>query len=163
MILISGATGTLGVKLIQKLIHKGLHVRALVMPNDPFQDRLATIHCEKVFGDITHLPSLKNAFHGIDTVYHMAAVILAPDNQLFDKINVLGTQNMLKQATLHKSRHFIYISSASVTYPLSTPYSRSKKTCEALVRKQKHMPYTIVRPTLVYEEKGGQEFMIFRN
>ena len=56
---------------------------------------------------------------------------------------------------------FILVSSASVVYPQTTAYSRSKRRCETIVREQDALRYTIVRPTLVYETRGGEEFLRF--
>ena len=59
-------------------------------------------------------------------------------------------------------RHFVYVSSASVVYPRLTPYGRAKLDAEKLVADERRFAHTIVRPTLVYDETGGQEFMLFR-
>jgi nucleoside-diphosphate-sugar epimerase len=56
--------------------------------------------------------------------------------------------------------HFVYVSSASVVYPRRTRYAESKLAAEQLV-KGSGLAYTIVRPTLVYEQGGGQELMMF--
>ena len=45
-------------------------------------------------------------------------------------------------------------------YPHPTPYSLSKRAAEEIVT-QSGVPFTIVRPTLVYGEKGGQEFDMY--
>jgi nucleoside-diphosphate-sugar epimerase len=56
--------------------------------------------------------------------------------------------------------HFVYVSSASVVYPRRTRYAQSKLEAERLVQ-DSGLAYTIVRPTLVYEQGGGQELMMF--
>ena len=53
------------------------------------------------------------------------------------------------------------VSSISVTYPYTTPYSLSKRECERIVKDQSTMRWTIVRPTLAYNEIGGEEFMMY--
>jgi NADH dehydrogenase len=58
-------------------------------------------------------------------------------------------------------RHFVYVSSASVTYPKLTPYAESKLAAEAIVQAASTMAHTIVRPTLVYDVGGGQELLMF--
>jgi len=68
---------------------------------------------------------------------------------------------MVEGAIAEGVKHFILVSSASVVYPKTTPYSISKRECERIVKEQRSMNYTIVRPTLAYEENGGQEFMMF--
>jgi len=161
MILVSGASGTVGVRLVRGLLGKGHQVRALVLPDDPLRSRCEDCGCEIVSGDITRAETLAGVFDGITTVYHLAAIILSNDPEVFSRINVLGTQNMLAGARCAAVEHFIYVSSASVVYPQTTPYSRSKRECERLVKTGQGLNYTIVRPTLVYEDQGGQEFVLF--
>lgn len=162
-VLVSGASGTVGARLVRGLVARGHEVRALVLPGDPFLSRLEGTGCEIVSGDITRSDSLAGVFDGIDTVYHLAAVILSRDPEVYKRVNVGGTRAMLAGAGEAGVGHFIYISSASVVYPRSTPYSRSKRECERLVSANGRMRYTIVRPTLVYDKDGGQEFALFLN
>jgi nucleoside-diphosphate-sugar epimerase len=49
-----------------------------------------------------------------------------------------------------------------VVYPHLTTYGRAKLDAEAIVAAERRLAHTIVRPTLVYDETGGQEFMLFR-
>jgi NADH dehydrogenase len=161
MILVSGGAGVMGSRLVRGLVESGWKVRALTLPNDPFVSRLDGIDCEIVYGDISDPSSLQGVFDGVETVYHLAAIIIAHDPRLFEEINVNGTRNMVEGAISAGVRHFILVSSASVVYPQTTPYSISKRECERIVKEQKSMNYTIVRPTLAYEKNGGQEFMIF--
>jgi nucleoside-diphosphate-sugar epimerase len=162
-ILVTGGTGVMGSRLVRALVKDGWRCRVLTLPGDPFISRLEGLDCEIVYGDITDARSLEGVFDNVLTVYHLAAIIIAHDPALFDTINTNGTRNIVEGALSFGARHFIYISSASVVYPKSTPYSRSKKACEDIVKQQKEMNYTIVRPTLVYERNGGQEFMMFRD
>jgi nucleoside-diphosphate-sugar epimerase len=160
-ILVSGGTGVMGSRLVKGLVEAGHKARILTLPGDPFVARLKDVECEIVYGNISDKDSLKGIFNDIDVVYHLAAIIIAHDDSLFEKINTNGTKNMVEGAAAAGVQHFIYISSASVVYPNATSYSLSKIECERIVRKQSKMPYTIIRPTLVYERNGGQEFMMF--
>jgi NADH dehydrogenase len=131
------------------------------MSDDPFAQRLEGLDCQVVCGDITRAESLAGLFDGVQTVYHLAAVLLSNDPSVFERVNVQGTSNVLAAAESAGVEHFIYVSSASVVYPRPTPYSHSKLKCEHLVLKQRRMRYTIVRPTLVYDRDGGEEFIRF--
>jgi nucleoside-diphosphate-sugar epimerase len=89
-------------------------------------------------------------------------VILARDVSVFDAVNRQGTANLVAASAAAGVRHFIYVSSASVVYPRLTPYGRSKLAAERIVKGETRLLHTIVRPTLVYDETGGQEFALFR-
>jgi NADH dehydrogenase len=97
----------------------------------------------------------------VDTVYHLAAVILSYDPDVFRRVNFEGTANMVSCAADGGVRHFVYVSSASVTYPRRTPYAESKLAAERVVAQERAFSHTIVRPTLAYDENGGQEFLMF--
>jgi nucleoside-diphosphate-sugar epimerase len=161
-ILVSGAAGVLGSRLAHKLAASGQSVRALVKPGDPCVHRLDGVRCDIREGDIEHAATLAGAFDGIDTVYHLAAVILSPDPTVFERVNRKGTAHMVAGAAAAGVKHFVYVSSASVTYPRRTRYAESKLAGEALVKAERRFVHTIVRPTLVYEDNGGQEFLLFQ-
>jgi NADH dehydrogenase len=160
-VLVTGAAGVMGTRLVKGLVGAGWTVRALVLPGDPLRSRLDGLGCDVREGDVADAESLRGACDGVDTVYHLAAVIIAHDDAVFPRVNRDGTANIVAEAALAGVRHFIYVSSASVTYPLLTAYGRSKAEAEAIVLAERRMEHTIVRPTLVYDETGGQEFLMF--
>jgi nucleoside-diphosphate-sugar epimerase len=161
MILITGAAGGLGARLVRALVARGWPVRALVLPGDPLRARLAGVACEVVEGDLAEPAALTRACGGVELVYHLAAVILSPDVRVFARVNRDGTANLVRAAAAAGVRHFVYVSSASVVYPRRTPYADSKLAAEEIVKGERRFAHTIVRPTLVYDESGGQEFRQF--
>jgi nucleoside-diphosphate-sugar epimerase len=161
-ILLTGAAGVMGARLAARLRREGHHVRALVLPGDRSRARVEQLGCELREGDVSDAATLRGLCAEIDTVYHLAAVIISHDESAFDRINLRGTANLVAEAIDSAVRHFIYVSSASVTYPRRTPYADSKLAAERVVQAAaSRLSYTIVRPTLVYEPGGGQELMMF--
>lgn len=152
----------MGQRLVRGLFERGCQVRCLVLPNDPLGASLEQLGAEVREGNVAEAASLAGICDGIDTVYHLAAVILSHDPSVFTRVNLNGTQHLVALAGEAGVRHFIYVSSASVTYPRLTPYAASKLAAEQAVRAERRFAHTIVRPTLVYDETGGQEFVIFR-
>jgi len=160
MILVTGGTGIMGSELVRKLASLGNAMRVLTLPDDPFISRLEGLNIEIVYGDVSRIKDLGGICDGVDTVYHLAAVIVTNDDRQYQRINVGGTANLLHEAMKAGVKHFIYISSASVVYPRTTAYSRSKGDCERMVKKS-GLNFTIIRPTLVYDKRGGQEYNMF--
>jgi nucleoside-diphosphate-sugar epimerase len=158
---VTGAAGVMGTRLVSRLLKIGYQVRALVLPEDPLRSRIEALGCEIREGNVADAESLADLCTGADTVYHLAAVIICHDPSVFTRVNRDGTANMVREAARAGVRHFIYVSSASVTYPVRTAYAESKLQAEHLVRECAGLTYTIVRPTLVYEAGGGQELMMF--
>jgi nucleoside-diphosphate-sugar epimerase len=159
--LITGAAGGMGVRLVERVRDAGWQVRALVLPGDRLRSRVDALGCDVREGDVSQPASLAGLCEGVDTIYHLAAVIVSHDAGVFRRVNREGTANLVREAVRASVRHFIYVSSASVTYPHRTPYAESKLEAEAIVRSAAGLAHTIVRPTLVYETGGGQELMMF--
>jgi NADH dehydrogenase len=159
--LVTGGAGVMGTRLVKRLLGLGWQVRALVLPGDPLRSRVAGLGAQIHEGDVSDAASLAGACAGIDTVYHLAAVIISHDPAVFQRVNLAGTANVVAAASGAGVEHFVYVSSASVVYPRLTPYAQSKLDAEAIVKAAAGMAYTIARPTLVYEAGGGQEIMMF--
>ena len=161
MVLITGATGYIGSRLVKKLVEDGHNVRAMVVENDPFMDRLEGLDCEIVRGDITRRGTLKPCLEGVKTVVHLAAVLVSGDPELFHKINYEGTKNVVDTAVEMGVEHFIFISAAAAVYRVPTTYGKSKVKSEALMKKRGNTNFTIIRPTLLYGSGGSQELKIY--
>lgn len=160
MILVTGGLGVMGATLVKGLVDRGFKVRVLDA-SDRFRSRLDGYDVEVRIGDITNPETLPEALRGVETVYHLAAVLIPRDQSLFEKINVGGTRNMIAASISAGVKHFVLVSSASVTYPFTTRYSLSKRETERMIKEQSVMKWTIVRPTLAYNENGADEFNMF--
>jgi NADH dehydrogenase len=161
MILVTGGAGVMGSRLVRGLVEAGNSVRVLTLPNDPLVKRLDGLDVDIRYGDVSDRTSIETICEGVKTVYHLAAVLLSPDPAGFQRVNVNGTSNLVELSVKAGVEHFVLVSSISVTYPYTTPYSLSKRECERIVKDQGTMRYTIVRPTLAYNEFGGEEFMMY--
>jgi nucleoside-diphosphate-sugar epimerase len=163
MILVTGGAGVMGSRLVRGLVENGNRVRVLTLPGDPLVSRLDGLGVDVRYGDVGDRSSLEGLCDGVDTVYHLAAILLSRDPALFERVNVGGTRNLVDLSVAAGVKHFILVSSISVTYPYTTPYSLSKRECERIVKEQSTMRWTIVRPTLAYNEYGGEEFMMYND
>jgi nucleoside-diphosphate-sugar epimerase len=161
VILVTGGAGVLGSRLVLGLRARGEKVRVVTLPGDPGAARLAEAGCEIAFADVSDAASLAGAFDGVETVFHLAAVIIAGDPEVYRRVNVGGVRHAVDGARAAGARHFVYVSSAAALHPDGSAYARSKADGEAIVRAARGMRHTIVRPTLIYDHGGGQEIMLF--
>src|SRR4030043_2454459 len=108
--LVTGATGHIGNVLIPELIARKKMVRALVMPNDDCRP-LTGLEVEIVRGDVTDLKTLKSAFAGADTVFHLAGIvtIMPGMKNLLERVNVEGTRNVAEACRTSGVRRLVYI------------------------------------------------------
>jgi NADH dehydrogenase len=163
MILVTGGAGVMGSRLVRGLVENGNRVRVLTLPGDPLVSRLDGLGVDVRYGDVGDRSTLEGLCDGVDTVYHLAAILLSRDPALFERVNAGGTRNLVDLSVKAGVKHFILVSSISVTYPYTTPYSLSKRECERIVKEQSAMRWTIVRPTLAYNEHGGEEFLMYND
>ncbi|MCQ2062758.1 MAG: SDR family NAD(P)-dependent oxidoreductase [Fibrobacter sp.] len=158
-ILITGGAGVVGKALCRELLTRGVCVRVLSLPGDTLAKSLPP-QVELFEGDVSDYMSMRPAFDGVDCVFHLAAVLLSNDVSLFEKVNVGGTRNVVSACQDAGVRRILYVSSISVTYPVLTPYGKSKLAGESFV-KDSGLDWTIVRPSLVIGDGGGAEFNMF--
>ncbi|WP_298010156.1 MULTISPECIES: SDR family oxidoreductase [Anaerolinea] len=112
MNLVTGATGHLGNVLVRELVARGEPVRALVLPGEDLRS-LEGLPVEIVKGNILDLPSLIDACQGVDTVFHLAALVslLEEHEPILRKVNVEGTRNVIQAVLQAGVRRLIYTSS----------------------------------------------------
>ncbi len=166
--LVTGGTGFLGGRLLERLVADGGPVRALV--RRPLPPHLAGLAIELRRGDLQDPPTIAGVCHGVDTVFHCAGLVTdyAPYRQ-FMRVNGTGTANLVEDATRAGVRRFVHVSTTDVYGYPSTPqpesapvratgfgYSDSKISAEAVVRRAgRHgLPFTIVRPATIYGPRG---------
>jgi len=123
MILVTGGTGLVGAHLLLYLAANGHKVRALYRTENSItktqnlfkqNNQLSLFDTiEWAQGDIINVPSLEEAFIGIDVVYHCAAYISfePKDEELLRKVNIEGTANMVNFALAFGVKRFCHVSS----------------------------------------------------
>jgi 2-alkyl-3-oxoalkanoate reductase len=111
-VLITGATGFLGTRLVQRLVDKGFQVRGLARMLSPIE-KLRDLPVEIVFGDVGSIESLRLAFKDIDIVVH-AAADTAGRQEESKTSTIQGTQNVLSLCRESEIKKIVYISSCSV-------------------------------------------------
>ena len=172
-VLVTGADGFIGSHLVELLVDEGYDVRAFVFYNsfntwgwlDTFpKEKLSKI--EIFAGDIRDTNGVREAMKGVDTVFHLAALIAIPFSyhspDSYVDTNIKGTLNVL-QAARDLGTERILVTSTSEVYgtaqyvpidenhPLQgqSPYSATKigadKIAESFYRSF-GLPITIVRP-----------------
>jgi nucleoside-diphosphate-sugar epimerase/predicted dehydrogenase len=111
-VLVTGASGFLGTRLVQVLSQQETPVRAITRLLSRARELPGV---EWVEGDLTQENRLRSALCDIETVYHCAALCGAPGSlQDYQRVNVEGTSRLLRLAAAAGVKNFIYLSSMSV-------------------------------------------------
>ncbi|MEE9162928.1 MAG: NAD-dependent epimerase/dehydratase family protein, partial [Candidatus Neomarinimicrobiota bacterium] len=119
-ILLTGGCGFLGQHLTRLLLEAfpDAHIRIIDLAANPFayQDFSVEPRVETRLGlDICNLPSIEDSFQGVDSVVHLASLVSSSliDKQALERINVLGTRNVLRAARHHDVNLFLHVSSVA--------------------------------------------------
>lgn len=123
MVLVTGGTGFLGSYLIRYLVKDGFRVRALRRSESDLS-LLAEVKdkVDWVEGDVLDIPSLEEAFDGVDKVYHAASVIshVPSERKLMMKVNVDGAANVVNMSLEKGVKKLLYVSSTSALHKAET-------------------------------------------
>lgn len=119
-VLVTGATGALGPRVVQALCKAGQRVRAFSLHFDP--DLRFPTGVESVTGDIMDATALRHAMQDMDAVVHLAALLHitdpAPETlDLYEMINVRGTQHVVQAALDTGVRRIVLASTIAVYGP----------------------------------------------
>lgn len=147
-VLVTGAHGFIGSHLVAEVIRQGASVRALVSPWGKLENLSGVRErLELVRADIRDPKSLKGACSGVELIYHAAARVAdyGPE-EAFWRVNVSGTENVLREAERAQVTRLVLVSSVAVhrysgfrnadprTLPCDATlnaYARSKVAAEA--------------------------------
>jgi uncharacterized protein YbjT (DUF2867 family) len=153
-VLVTGATGFIGPRVVHALRARDLPVRALV--RDPGRaTRLTTWGTELTVGDVTDAPSLHTACQGVDCVVHLVAIIRGRPRD-FERIMAEGTRNLVAAAQEAGVRRFVLASALGLDERTkdAVPYYAAKWEMEQAVR-ESASEHVIFRPSFVFGRDGG--------
>lgn len=168
--LVTGGSGFVGGRLIERLVAKGWQIRALARSDEAVRI-VTTRGAQAVRGSLDDLGSLVRAAEGCSIVIHVAAHFkLWGDPAEFERSNVEGTANLLKAAKASSVKRFVQLGAAAVVMgdmePMLrvneslprqerswAPYSASKARSEALVlgaNRKGEFETVVVRPPMIW-------------
>ena len=148
-VLVTGATGTVGPRIVQALYETGYRVRTLSI--DPPDNGLFLDDIDVRIGDITDAATVKTVLEGINIVFHLAALLHITNPSGFQerectRINVMGTKTLVEAAIQAGVKRLVFFSTISVYGPSNgrtitestsprpdTIYSQTKLSAERLV------------------------------
>lgn len=170
-VLVTGGSGFVGARLIERLRAAGWMVRALGRTPQALA-RVAALGAEAAAGDLDDAASLERAVQDCDAVLHVAALFkLWGDSRDFEKANVQGTRRLLDAARVAGTvRRFVQVGAAAVVMGdmepmlraneqlprqerVRAPYSASKARSEALVLAASvpgSFETVVVRPPMIW-------------
>ena len=162
-ILVTGATGLVGARLLPRLVAAGVDCRALTRPG-----KAGPAGVTAVAGDLLDPASLTDAVTGVSAIIHLASVFRTPDTELIWRSNLDATRNLIAATQAHAPGARFIMASTSNIYDMDTPrpgreedaaepaqaYPASKLAAEHELR-QSGLNWSIQRFGFVYGDGDG--------
>jgi NADH dehydrogenase len=147
VILLTGATGTVGSALLRRLTAGGRPVRALVRDQRGLGDQ--RVRVQIALGDLSDPPSFRNALRGVDTVVHLAASIRDQPRGSIEELNAVATLRLVRAAERAGVRRFVFFSALNAHHHSRTRFFRAKALAEDAVEASS-LETTVFRPSIIY-------------
>ena len=145
-LMITGGTGSFGNAVLNRFLDTDIKEIRVFSRDEKKQDDMrhefqaklpeAANKIKFFIGDVRDLSSVKNAMHGVDYIFHAAALKQVPSCEFFPmeavKTNVVGTDNVLTAAIEEGVRSVICLSTDKAAYPVNA-MGTSKAMMEKVV------------------------------
>ncbi len=147
MILLTGATGTVGRAVLARLAASTDPVRCLV--RDPRRLGPERVRVQIAMGDLADPGSFRNALRGVDTVVHLAASIRDQPRGSLEELNGLATMRLVRAAERAGVQRFVFFSALGAGPQSAARFMRSKALAHEAVQRSA-MQTTVFSPSIVY-------------
>jgi uncharacterized protein YbjT (DUF2867 family) len=147
MILLTGATGTVGSALLRRLAGTGEPVRCLV--RDPRRLGDHRVRVQITLGDLADPPSFRHALRGVTTVVHLAAAIRDEPRASIEELNAVATLRLVRAAERAGARRFVFFSAMGAAHHSRTRFFRAKALARQAVEGSS-LETTVFSPSIVY-------------
>lgn len=132
-LLITGGTGSFGNAVLERFLTTDIKEIRVFSRDELKQDNMRHFYQKKYpeysdkikfyIGDVRDIQSIRNAMHGVDYIFHAAALKQVPSCEFFPieavKTNVLGTENVLTAAIEAGVKKIICLSTDKAAYPVN--------------------------------------------
>jgi UDP-N-acetylglucosamine 4,6-dehydratase/5-epimerase len=126
-LLITGGTGSFGNAVMKRFLDTDIKEIRIFSRDEKKQDDMRRNYKNNklkfYLGDVRDLASVKNAMHGVDYIFHAAALKQVPSCEFFPleavKTNVIGTENVLTAAIEYGLKKVICLSTDKAAYPIN--------------------------------------------
>jgi uncharacterized protein YbjT (DUF2867 family) len=151
MLLLTGATGSIGSRLLPLLLESGEDVRCLVREPRRLGERRVDVQI--AIGDLGEMSDpylVRQALRGVDTVVHLAATIRDQPPKRIEELNGLATVRLLRAAERSGVRRFAFFSALNASAAQRTRFFRAKWLAEQAVESSP-LQTTVFAPSIVYD------------
>jgi len=126
-LMITGGTGSFGNAVLSRFMETGIKEIRILSRDEKKQDDMRKRYDNKkvkfYIGDVRELNSIKDAFIGVDYVFHAAALKQVPSCEFFPmeavKTNIIGSDNVISASIAAGVKRAIFLSTDKAAYPIN--------------------------------------------
>jgi NADH dehydrogenase len=152
VILVTGAGGFIGRRVVARLLDQGGRVRAMVHTWNPFEPSPSL---EVIRGDVRDAAAIERAVSGVEAVVHLAAA--KADEHDSEEINVGGATHLIDACRAGHCHRVINISTQSTKIARKGVYGRTKLAADELFHSSR-LDVTTLLLSIVYDESRESVF-----
>ena len=147
VILLTGATGTVGSALLRRLVAVGRPVRCLV--REPKRLGAERVRVQIALGDLADPTSFRNALRGVDTVVHLAASTRDQPRGSIEELNAMATLRLVRAAERSSAESFLFFSAIGASLQSPTRFFRTKALARHAVESAE-LNTTVFSASIIY-------------
>ncbi len=140
ILLITGGTGSFGTAVLDRVLKLQFgEIRIFSRDEKKQEDMRLAVRDDRVkfhIGDVRDYDAVDDAMHGVDYVFHAAALKQVPSCEFYPmeaiRTNVLGAENVMRAAIDHRIRRCVVLSTDKAVYPINA-MGMSKAMMEKLM------------------------------
>ena len=180
VVLVTGATGYTGRRLVEKLVAAEADVRAVARPSSNLEP-LRELPIRWFLGDVFDEKTIRAAMEGVEYVFHVAAAFREPKSTERDywNVHVKSTRLLAAEAVRNPDfKRFVHVSTMGVHGHIADPpgdetspfrpgdgYQRTKAEAElwlAEFARKNDLPYAVIRPCAIYGPGERRLLKVYR-
>jgi len=126
-LLVTGGSGSFGTAIVNRLLNTDIaEIRIFSRDEKKQEDMRLKYNNEKLkfyIGDVRDFDSIRDALHGVDYVFHAAALKQVPSCEFYPmeavRTNILGAENVMNAALVNKVKMVVVLSTDKAVYPIN--------------------------------------------
>ena len=148
-VLVTGATGLVGIHTCRELSKNGWQIRALIRDPAKAAMVLGQLPVEFRVGDVRDASSLRSSLNGCGAVVHLAAIAIEKSTEKYTETNTAATERLISAARAENVQRIIYMSQNGADSRSKFPFLHSKGVAQDSV-KTSGLRWTVLRPSVIF-------------
>ncbi|HJQ54971.1 MAG TPA: complex I NDUFA9 subunit family protein [Gemmatimonadaceae bacterium] len=148
-VLVTGASGLVGIHTCRELSKNGWQVRALI--RDPARAAMALgqLPVEFRVGDVRDATALRSSLNGCGAVVHLAAIAIEKKGETYQETNTAATERLISAARAENVQRVVFMSQNGADSRSPYPFLHSKGVAQDSIRTSR-LRWTVLRPSVIF-------------